>query len=157
MEHPPPVPVTQPSVQNLAHSEGIRFAGWSGLSDTTRLSWLPSALTLSAATAASGGGWAICLTWPGPCQWQRMGRLVSKGWELGDGRSPDRLEVARWLQERKKKSWTESAVLRMNRKIEYMRPDWDWAFYEYNGAAIQYLQIPVTLYEAKSRVESNGN
>lgn len=38
MEHPPPVPVTQPRVQNLAHSEGMRFAGWFSSSDWTR--WL---------------------------------------------------------------------------------------------------------------------
>lgn len=27
IEAPPPVPVTQPNVQNLAHREGMRFAG----------------------------------------------------------------------------------------------------------------------------------
>jgi hypothetical protein len=37
IEHPPPVPVTHPRVQNLAHSEGMRLAGWSGLSDV--MSW----------------------------------------------------------------------------------------------------------------------
>lgn len=39
MEHPPPVPVTQPNVQNLAHRDGMRLAGWLGLSDWTRWSW----------------------------------------------------------------------------------------------------------------------
>lgn len=43
IEHPPPVPVTHPNVQNLAHNEGMRLAGcsgsvevmsWSGLSTT---------------------------------------------------------------------------------------------------------------------------
>lgn len=33
MEHPPPVPVTHPKVQNLAHSEGMRLAGCSGSED----------------------------------------------------------------------------------------------------------------------------
>lgn len=32
------MPVTHPSVQNLAHREGMRLAGWSGLSDATRWS-----------------------------------------------------------------------------------------------------------------------
>lgn len=40
MEAPPPVPVTQPSVQNLAQREGIRLAGWSGSSDWTSRSSL---------------------------------------------------------------------------------------------------------------------
>lgn len=35
MEHPPPVPVTHPKVQNLAHSEGMRLAGCSGSEDVT--------------------------------------------------------------------------------------------------------------------------
>lgn len=38
IEHPPPVPVTHPSVQNLAQSEGMRLAGCSGLSDVMSLS-----------------------------------------------------------------------------------------------------------------------
>lgn len=33
IEHPPPVPVTQPKVQNLAHKDGMRLAGWSGSSE----------------------------------------------------------------------------------------------------------------------------
>lgn len=37
MEHPPPVPVTHPKVQNLAQREGMRLAGWSGSLDVT--SW----------------------------------------------------------------------------------------------------------------------
>lgn len=37
---PPPVPVTQPRVQNLAHSEGMRLAGWLGSSDRTSSSLL---------------------------------------------------------------------------------------------------------------------
>lgn len=37
MEHPPPVPVTHPRVQNFAQSEGMRLAGWSGLLDV--MSW----------------------------------------------------------------------------------------------------------------------
>lgn len=40
MEAPPPVPVTQPSVQNLAQREGMRFAGCSGSSDWTSRSSL---------------------------------------------------------------------------------------------------------------------
>lgn len=40
IEAPPPVPVTQPSVQNFAQREGIRFAGWSGSSDWTSRSSL---------------------------------------------------------------------------------------------------------------------
>lgn len=38
MLQPPPVPVTQPKVQNFAHREGMRLAGWSGLSDRTNWS-----------------------------------------------------------------------------------------------------------------------
>jgi hypothetical protein len=38
MEQPPPVPVTQPKVQNFAHSEGIRLAGWLGSSEVMRAS-----------------------------------------------------------------------------------------------------------------------
>lgn len=39
IEHPPPVPVTQPRFQNLAHNEGMRFAGWLSSSEMTRW-WL---------------------------------------------------------------------------------------------------------------------
>lgn len=46
MEQPPPVPVTHPSVQNLAHREGMRLAGWSGLSDVTRWSALSALMIL---------------------------------------------------------------------------------------------------------------
>ena len=38
MEHPPPVPVTQPNVQNFAHSDGMRFAGWLGSAELTSVS-----------------------------------------------------------------------------------------------------------------------
>lgn len=34
------MPVTQPSVQNFAQREGMRFAGWSGSSDWTSRSSL---------------------------------------------------------------------------------------------------------------------
>jgi hypothetical protein len=40
IEHPPPVPVTQPNVQNLAHSDGMRLAGWAWSLDVTRWSLL---------------------------------------------------------------------------------------------------------------------
>lgn len=53
MEHPPPVPVTQPRVQNLAQSEGMRFAGWSGFSE--RMRW--SMLSWPAALEAIAGEW----------------------------------------------------------------------------------------------------
>lgn len=43
IEQPPPVPVTQPSVQNLAQSEGMRLAGWS---------WSSEVMSLSASLAA---------------------------------------------------------------------------------------------------------
>lgn len=38
MEQPPPVPVTQPRCQNLAHREGMRLAGWVGEGEVTRWS-----------------------------------------------------------------------------------------------------------------------
>lgn len=43
IEHPPPVPVTHPRVQNLAHSEGMRLAGCSGLSEV--MSWSAASLS----------------------------------------------------------------------------------------------------------------
>jgi len=54
MEAPPPVPVTQPSVQNLAQREGIKFAGWSGSADCTRWSLL-SATEAAGWPSADGG------------------------------------------------------------------------------------------------------
>jgi len=51
MDAPPPVPVTQPSVQNLAQREGIKLAGWSGLLDWTRWSLLPAGCWPSAGGA----------------------------------------------------------------------------------------------------------
>lgn len=59
MEAPPPVPVTQPSVQNLAQREGMRFAGCSGSSDWTSR----SSLVLMAGDYAGwnwlGGNWVV--------------------------------------------------------------------------------------------------
>lgn len=40
MEQPPPVPVTQPRVQNFAQSEGMRLAGWFGSEEV--MSWSAS-------------------------------------------------------------------------------------------------------------------
>lgn len=40
MEQPPPVPVTQPRVQNFAQREGMRLAGWFGSEEV--MSWSAS-------------------------------------------------------------------------------------------------------------------
>lgn len=65
MEAPPPVPVTQPRVQNFAQSEGMRLAGCSGSSEVTSLSGLSSA-------------------------WEAIFVVVTEGWEVGGGMSSRR-------------------------------------------------------------------
>lgn len=55
MEHPPPVPVTQPKVQNLAHSEGMRFAGWFSSSEQTRWSLLGLVSSMVGSSCAGAG------------------------------------------------------------------------------------------------------
>lgn len=58
IEAPPPVPVTHPSVQNLAQREGMRFAGWSGLSDwTSESSLVLMAGSCVVSSLAQLGGW----------------------------------------------------------------------------------------------------
>ena len=54
IEHPPPVPVTQPSVQNLAHSEGIRLAGCCSLSEWIKWSLLVPSIGLVSALDCAG-------------------------------------------------------------------------------------------------------
>jgi hypothetical protein len=62
------VPVTQPSVQNLAQSEGIRFAGWFGSSDWTRWSLLAADCPLDGGASSVSdrnllaAGIATCVT-----------------------------------------------------------------------------------------------
>lgn len=85
MEQPPPVPVTHPKVQNLAHREGIKLAGWLGSTEVTRAS--PASRCAASSLAKEGIAKALGGKLPGTTERSRSGGLAPR--EIGLSRISD--------------------------------------------------------------------